>query len=277
MGGLGNQLFQIFATISYCIDQKQKFLFLNVESLGDGKTKVRPTYWKTFFHHLETFLISKLPFMKIVREIDFTYNKIPKNEIINEDIILYGYFQSYKYFQNHYYTIYRLLGIDNMKSSVIKKMDKNNTYFTNTISIHFRLGDYKLLKDFYSILSYNYYIRSLQYIQNINLEKDFVILYFCEKEDLEEVLLIINKLETYFPMYTFVRANCELEDWEQLLLMSCCKHNIIANSTFSWWGAYFNNNSQKIVCYPSTWFGENTNMNTKDLCPSNWIKINTCD
>ena len=55
--------------------------------------------------------------------------------------------------------------------------------------------------------------------------------------------------------------------------MSLCEHNIIANSTFSWWGAYFNTNVNKIVCYPSLWFGKNCNNNVKDLFPEKWIKI----
>ena len=63
-----------------------------------------------------------------------------------------------------------------------------------------------------------------------------------------------------------------IPDYEQLLLMSLCSHNIIANSTFSWWGAYFNKNSNKIVCYPSIWVGITDN--TSDLFPKAWTKIN---
>jgi len=55
--------------------------------------------------------------------------------------------------------------------------------------------------------------------------------------------------------------------------MSCCDDNIIANSSFSWWGAYFNDKPNKIVCYPSKWFGHNMNNDTRDLCPSSWKKI----
>ena len=55
--------------------------------------------------------------------------------------------------------------------------------------------------------------------------------------------------------------------------MSSCNHNIIANSSFSWWGAYSNSNSEKIVCYPSVWFGPQCNNSTQDLFPENWNKI----
>ena len=57
-----------------------------------------------------------------------------------------------------------------------------------------------------------------------------------------------------------------------MIYLSSCQHNIIANSTFSWWGAYLNQNKHKIVTYPSIWFGFNAN--TSDLFPTDWIKIN---
>ena len=71
--------------------------------------------------------------------------------------------------------------------------------------------------------------------------------------------------------FHFVRDT--IADWQQMLLMSVCDHNIIANSTFSWWGAYFNTNPQKVVCYPSVWFGPGVAHNTMDLCPESWAKI----
>lgn len=58
-----------------------------------------------------------------------------------------------------------------------------------------------------------------------------------------------------------------------MYIMSMCKHNIIANSTFSWWGAWLNNNENKIVIAPSIWFGVAKQLNTKDIIPNGWIKI----
>ena len=99
-------------------------------------------------------------------------------------------------------------------------------------------------------------------------------LYFCQKQDNNVVKKKIIILKEKFPQLTFIKASDEKEDWEQMLMMSCCEHNIIANSSFSWWGAYFNRNKDKIVCYPSVWFGSKSSNNTKDLCPNEWIKTN---
>ena len=71
----------------------------------------------------------------------------------------------------------------------------------------------------------------------------------------------------------FIRASNDLSDWEQMILMSCCRDNIIANSSFSWWAAHFNTNPDKIVCYPAIWFGEVAGHDTRDLCPNEWHKI----
>jgi len=273
MGGLGNQIFQIFATISYSIKSKNPFKFLNVETLGSGQSTVRNTYWNTFFFQLKKFLIEELPRVIVVREKEFAYNGLNIDDFTDNECMLYGYFQSYKYFEHHYLTICKLINLESMKNNVLDKLNLSQLYLKNTISIHFRLGDYKKFKDFHPILSCEYYEKSLEYIELKMPIRKFTILYFCEDEDHEEVLITINKLMDKFQNYTFIRGDNSLQDWEQLLLMSCCEHNIIANSSFSWWAAYFNSNINKIVCYPSKWFGENANLDTKDLCPPYWVKI----
>jgi len=273
MGGLGNQIFQIFTTISYSIKSKNPFKFFNIEVLGSGHTTIRYTYWNTFFNQLRPFLIDPKPLTNIVREKDFTYNNIDTNQLIGRDIMLYGYFQSYKYFQEHYESICRIIGLENMKNNIKKNNNLSNEYLSDTISIHFRLGDYKKLKDYHPVMTYEYYEKSLSYIKTQNLDKTYKIIYFCEDADIDEVLITINKLVIKFPEYNFVRGDNTLQDWEQMIYMSCCNHNIIANSSFSWWAAYFNSRSDKIICYPSVWFGPSANNDIKDLCPNDWVKI----
>jgi len=274
MGGLGNQIFQIFATISYSIESGNKFCFLNLQQLGSGQATIRNTYWETFFSRLKFCLINQLPEVYIIKENDFTYNELSIFDLKKKHVLLYGYFQSYKYFQKNYNTICKLINLETMKQKLFEKLNFNKESLFNTISMHFRLGDYKNLQNYHPIMPYTYYYNSLKHLSNSLSENKFTIYYFCEDEDIEDVTTTINKLIEDFPHYIFIRANNSLSDWEQLLFMSQCKHNIIANSSFSWWGAYFNSNNDKIVCYPSIWFGEDSTNDTRDLFPPNWIKIN---
>jgi hypothetical protein len=278
MGGLGNQIFQIFATISYAIKSKNQFKFLNLTTLGGGSTTVRYTFWESFFSTMKPFLITELPQpIHVIREKSFPYNELPIYEMVNRNVMIYGYFQSYKYFQENYSTIYRLLNIDKMKTDLLNNINLTSPEYldlVNTVSMHFRIGDYKKLQDFHPLATYDFYERSLLYLQISKPTNNFTILYFCEDCDIDDVLIIINKLITNYPLYTFKRGINTLEDWQQMLLMSCCHHNIIANSTFSWWAAYLNTNSDKIVCYPSVWFGSVANNDTRDLCPPDWVKVN---
>jgi hypothetical protein len=166
-----------------------------------------------------------------------------------------------------------MIGINKMKETLLLKLDLSNDYMENTISMHFRIGDYKKIQEYHPLATYGYYERSLQYLQTQNPTKRFNVLFFCEDVDYDEVAVLINKLSAKFSSYNFRRAINTLSDWEQMLLMSCCHHNIIANSSFSWWGAYFNAFTDKRVCYPSAWFGPAARNDTRDLCPGDWIKI----
>jgi hypothetical protein len=273
MGGLGNQLFQIFATISYAIKTNNKFCFLEIDKLGSGDTTIRYTFWKSFLCRLKPFLTNAFPKMHLIRENGFHYNELPINQMVNNDVIIQGYFQSYKYFQENYSIICRIIGLDKMRETLLSKINLSKNELDNYISMHFRIGDYKKIQEFHPLATYNYYERSLTHIQNVHPNISFTILFFCEDIDIDDVMKIVNKLEQKFPNYKFTRDNNALADWEQMLLMSCCHHNIIANSSFSWWAAYFNPSTNKIVCYPSVWFGSNAKNNTNDLCPSKWSKI----
>jgi hypothetical protein len=105
----------------------------------------------------------------------------------------------------------------------------------------------------------------------------FNVLIFNQACDNTAVLEHMRELKAdpaFAKRCRFYKVPDMFEDWKQLLLMSVCDHNIIANSTFSWWGAYFNQNPGKMVCYPSAWFGPALNHDTRDLFPAGWVKIN---
>jgi hypothetical protein len=266
MGGLGNQLFQIFATISYSMKYKKPFRFLYKDFLGS-----RNTYWNTFLFNLKTFTSLNMPKTTIIKEPAFNYNEIidPPD---SENVKLYGYYQSYKYFERSYKTICKLIKLEEQKEFIKKKYSHN---YDNLVSMHFRLGDYKNLQDFHPVMKVEYYKQAIQYILN-NSEKSLLkILYFCEKEDNEIVQNMIQQLQIIYPDCKFVKADESASDYEQILMMSLCKNNIIANSSFSWWAAYFNSREDKIVCYPDLWFGPKLKdiNNTCDLFPETWIKI----
>jgi hypothetical protein len=164
-----------------------------------------------------------------------------------------------------------LLKID-LKKSIVKNKIPINFNETTYISAHFRFGDYKNYPNIYTLLTATYYKNALNNILKDGI-KEYKVLYFCENDSVNEVNEIIDTLKSDFPQINFIRADPQLEDWEQMLLMSLCKHNIIANSTFSWWGAYLNTNPEKIVCYPDQWFSPKAKKDTSDFCLDDWKKI----
>ena len=284
-GGLGNQLFQIFATIAYSLKTNQSFFFINQHQLTNERdakngATVRYSYWNIFLSALKPFLKDqeKLPKLDLYfKEQLFQYDpSILLNLLNNQQKVkmLVGYFQSHKYFDVYKKAIFKLIKIE-MKQLAMYTIHNLSIRFDTTVSMHFRLGDYKKLQEFHPILSIEYYIKALNLIfKERQTNKPFsTVLYFCEDADFDEVLEKITYLQNVFPNLIFERANNSLDDWEQMILMSLCSDNIIANSTFSWWGAYFNANPTKTVCYPGDWFGPKAGHNTCDMFPEDWIKI----
>lgn len=278
-GGLGNQLFQIFTTIAYALKNNKPFFFLNTNQLGNGHNGVtiRYTYWDTLFSKMKPFLkdINSIPKMLIIPEENFMYNELPVNKN-NIGALLVGYFQSPKYFDVYKNVICKLLGLD-VKINTVKQKVSNNLENVISISMHFRFGDYKKYPHIYPLLNTNYYKTALQYILKnmaINEEIPIVVYYFCEIESILEVEKIIYEMKkTIGTSIKFKRVEDELCDWEQMIFMSLCNHNIIANSTFSWWGAYLNSNNDAIVCYPEQWFMPQRYVDTSDLFVNNWTQI----
>jgi hypothetical protein len=311
MGGLGNQLFQIFTTLAYGFQERVKIVFPYTEVLTTGA--VRPTYWTNFLNRMIPFTAGfnqknptnqDISSWQRIKESTFSFNDLPKlPESMN--FILVGYWQSYKYFDKVKDNIFKLLQLNEMREYVI---NENTHYFQNseipvdsisptvsikTISMHFRLGDYKNNPECHPILSKEYYLNALNKIKYIvstnnseyinSQETHYKVLYFCEAEDNESVLETINFLKMLFEDTIFIKVEDTIPDWKQLLLMSACDYNIIANSSFSWWSAYMNIKENKIVCYPDIWFGPKTigsishDEFVKDMYPEDWIRVSTSD
>jgi len=284
-GGLGNQLFQIFTTIAVGIENRYKIVFPYYEVSPVGNP--RPTYWKTFLSSIKIMTnennrheLSNQQLYQFaeIKEPTFHYTRIDPFDI-RQSAMLRGYYQSYLYFENYKETIFKLIRLREQQNDVIEKHTELFSTDANTISMHFRLGDYKNLQDCHPIISIDYYDNALSYLIKNRSEQQpdqkFKVLYFCEEQDNEAVSQMIGFLKLKYTNIVFEKINDQTKDWEQLLLMSCCDNNIIANSTFSWWGAYFNKNNRSIVCYPSLWFGPRLAHNTRDLFPKEWIQINS--
>jgi hypothetical protein len=283
IGGLGNQLFQIMTTIAYAIRYKYVFLFPYTIEVY----KNRFSYWDSFLLSLKRFTtenpknirkITDLHYLPKFQERDFSFSPISN---MNKSICFQGYFQSYLYFEKEKEYIFKLICLREQQEKIhndfFENVDSKNTIH---ISMHFRLGDYIFLQNCHPVLSIDYYEKSLEYILSKmeNKDKQINIWYCCEKNDNDVVYKNIQSLELKFidSSLKFIKIKDEIPDWQQMLMMSLCDHHIIANSTFSWWGAYFHrNDSEKpIITYPSVWFGPHLcDKNVSDLFPKDWIKI----
>jgi hypothetical protein len=308
MGGLGNQLFQIFATIAAALRNNDTFFFLYYHENMGPPGYPRYTHWTTLLCKLRSYLtpssdVANKMFQSLPtwNEIGFHYTPLPtETPKYPKPLRLHGYFQSYKYFEDKYENICDMIQLT-QQQTMIKQIYSNESWsadYTGSpdkkrilVSAHFRIGDYVLFLKIHPVIMIQYYYRALSQIVASHTDADtdtdtsYTVLIFYEAADKDIVLKQIASLKQLCatdvngPAYGrdiqfhFVRDT--IPDWQQMLLMSVCDHNIIANSTFSWWGAYFNANPDKVVCYPSVWFGPGVAHNTKDLCPASWTKVDS--
>jgi hypothetical protein len=267
MGGLGNQLFQIFTTIAHGLEHETSFVFVH-SSANDRKM-----YWDFFLENIKqyscppTTLVATLP---VFKEKSFSYEKIPQQE---NDFLLSGYFQSYKYFNSHQEQLFKMIHLKEQQFLARMQFRSMFSLKQTVVSIHFRLGDYKDKQMYHNILPFEYYKNAIQTIVT-QVDQPVHFLYVCEKEDNAVVYDMIQQLKAHFPLSFFNKLDDSIVDWKQMLIMSCCHHNIIANSTFSLFSAYFNRHKNKMVCYPSVWFGPAlSHYDTRDLFLDDWKKI----
>jgi hypothetical protein len=279
MGGLGNQLFQLCCVIALGLQTNTPVVILSNYLENFNGRKDRPPYWDTLFAGLSRHLpvVPELKDTLLLKEPVFHYTPIPTSPIlVGRNVALHGYYQSEKYFKSHFDTIYEMFRFDTLREEVLQKASGHS--MENTISMHFRLGDYKHLTFVHPLATYDYYRNALAHLATATASSppnQKRVYYFCEDEDVATVSEMVERLSREFEagVFVFERASSSLDDWEQMLFMSCCSHHIIANSSFSWWGAYLNRSPSKVVCYPSVWFAPSVEHDTKDLVPPEWVRI----
>ncbi len=275
MGGLGNQLFMIFAGISYALDHNIEYTILSQDDKTQNGTR---TYWNTLLSGLSNKYSQLDRQLQWYNEPCFHHTNIP-DSMQNSDFILHGYFQSYKYFEHNFAKLNNILHLTQKIKDVCNHYD-HLFVGKKTIGMHFRMGDYLGLQAYHYVQRPEYYIEALLQLHK-DLQKrgenisDYQILCFFEENDkpiIDKYISLIRESTQFECNFTYIRF--EIADWEQILLMANCDHLIIANSTFSWWGAYFNAKTDKLVYYPNKWFGPaNVDKLTHDLCPKNWTVI----
>ena len=249
MGGMGNYLFQIAAAYAYAKRHDMHVGFNCSESSGNHQHVTE--YQNNVLKGIDLYYIRKEQFVQH-SEKGFHYQEIPN---YNKSVLLYGYFQSEKYFKDYEDDIKELfMSYDIELGDEIKSVLDNE----NTCSIHVRRGDYLNSPNHHPTQDMNYYMRAIK-----KMPKDSVFLIFSDD---------IDWCKKNFPdlpeKFKFVEEN---KDYEDLYIMSKCNNNIIANSSFSWWAAWLNCNKEKKVIAPSKWFGEAyKDWNTKDLYCEGW-------
>ncbi|MCW3073844.1 MAG: hypothetical protein JWP69_913 [Flaviaesturariibacter sp.] len=188
----------------------------------------------------------------------------PKFRKLSKNIYVQGYFQSEKYFLSIQHKIRELF---QPKESVIATVLEFGKALNehNSVAIHIRRGDYsnETTRKVHGIIPLSYYEDAVKIIQTKIAAPRFYI-FSDDGAWVQENLAIPNAA-----VVSGVQSKTHFED---LFLMSQCRHNIIANSSFSWWGAWLNANSNKTVIAPKQWFNQGPK-DTQDLIPERWIKI----
>lgn len=274
MGRLGNQMFQFASTlgVSNRLGFEAKFPIencLNYQGSGpfDPSTgrcmMVKCDLMDCFDIDPEYFI----PQRHINQEHYYHENKFGYNtetEALHENVSLSGYFQTEKYFSEFRNLIlsqfvFKSPYRDSAESYIQTIREKNKD--SVIASIHIRRGDYTMFPDHHPPCSLDYYNAAKKELSALNDN----IIYVIFSDDIEWC-----KEEFNDPSYVISYLN---NPYTEMCAMSLCDHNIIANSSFSWWGAWLNKKSDKIVIAPSQWFGKLLINDTSDIYCKNWIKI----
>ncbi len=182
-----------------------------------------------------------------------------------DNCFLSGVWQSEKYFKDQEEQIRKDFNLNESLSPSAKNwLEKINSSLAS-VSLHVRRGDYvtdpKTLSKI-GLCSPEYYKQAVEYIN----KKVDNLTFFIFSDDIDFVRNHMN-----LPKNSLFVSSEDIKDYEELMLMKACDHNIIANSSFSWWGAWLGSNPKKIVISPKEWFA--SGIKTQDLIPENWVRI----
>ena len=277
-GGLGNQLFQYstaFALSQYknCALYFDEKYFLKKDNVNHASPMLK--YFNIDNKNSDSFLTVKNNSLKFFK--NFIAKKTNKTLLVHikeqqyhfkslsdlsfESVYLDGYWQSYRYFNQFRNQICEKL---KLKTSLPQNFMhfKNKIQTTTSVSLHVRRGDYlnKQNQKIYTSCSENYYADAIRLMQSKFDSPHFFI--FSDDTN------YLNEAFSWLTDKTIINTNSTITDFQ---LMRCCNHHITANSTFSWWSAWLNNN-QPLIITPKKWF-LSPRLSEVDLIPSSWIKL----
>ncbi|MCM1038083.1 MAG: alpha-1,2-fucosyltransferase [Ruminococcus sp.] len=184
------------------------------------------------------------------------------NVFLTQNCVFVGYWQTDKYFKS----IQNVLNLKFKFTHINQELKEFGDRLSEEsyVSVHVRRGDYLRNPDIYaSICTKSYYEKAIEYFQNKEKYSKFVF-FSDDLKWVTENLFVPNAIYCNKKMFAYY------EDWYDMYLMARCRHNIIANSSFSWWGAWLNQNEDKIVIAPKKWCGYSA---TPDIWCEDWIKI----
>lgn len=274
-GGLGNQMFQYAFGLAvasklgtqlkldcsrYQVDKKRLFDLdkFDISASLATDSEIREFTKLNFIEKLLSKCSKKIINEPVPSKYDAEFLNSKDNSYFE------GFWQSERYFKSIEKQIRQEYSLKEPRGQVFNDMADKITK-SSSVSIHVRRGDYLLPKhqNIYNICSLDYYKEAIRIIK----EKIGQVEIFVFSDDPEWVK---NNFTQLFP-FTLV-SNGSFSIPEELTLMSFCKHNIIANSTYSWWAAWLNKNNDKMVISPKKWFVDVRN-DELDLIPSTWTKI----
>jgi len=257
-GGLGNMLFQIAASKNLAIRKNTECSFPNLfEHLAylSLETKNNPKVNYAFDYLKFLNLNNTKPDTPINKyEYPFEYTTYVPEE---SNFYIDGYFQSEKYFLSNKREILDFIKPNDEIENLLNTK-YNYIFKENTVSLHVRRGDYLKLSEFHPVQRQEYYNSALKAVPSAEL-----VVVFSDDIEWCKNNLVLNKKTVYIE---------NEKDYIELFLMSRCRNNIIANSSFSWWGAWLNQTEIKKVVAPKNWFGNQLkHLTTNDIYAKNWI------